>query len=77
MEESGVYHLAFVGKTVDADNSTIAHLFSFSIVEGTPTAIQTITGATKKSDAIFNLSGQKVDKATKGLFIINGKKVMK
>lgn len=78
VEESGVYHLAFVGKTVDADNSTIAHLFSFSIVEGTPTAIQTITGATtKKSDAIFNLSGQKVDKATKGLFIINGKKVMK
>ncbi len=77
VEKSGLYHFAFVGKTVDADKSTVAHLFSFSIAEGTPTAIQTITGSARQSDTIYNLSGQKVTKATKGIYIINGKKVMK
>lgn len=77
VEESGVYHLAFVGKTVDADKSTIVHLFSFGIVEGTPTAIKTVNGSDSKPETIYNLSGMKVDKATKGLYIINGKKVMK
>ncbi len=77
VEESGVYHLAFVGKTVDADNSSIAHLFSFGIAEGTPTAIKSVTATAAKQDAVYNLNGQKVSKATKGLFIINGKKVVK
>lgn len=77
VEESGVYHLAFVGKTVDADKSTIAHLFGFGIVEGTATAIKAVNGSDNKPETIYNLSGVKVDKATKGLYIINGKKVMK
>ncbi len=29
-----------------------------------------------KQNAIYNLNGQKVEKATKGLYIINGKKVV-
>ena len=33
--------------------------------------------ANADSNAIFNLNGQKVNKAQKGLYIINGKKVIK
>ena len=78
VEESGVYHFAFVGKTTDADKSTIAHLFLFVLTEGTPDAIRTIgTESNQKTNAIYNLCGQKVSHATKGIFIINGKKVLK
>lgn len=43
------------------------------------TAIETIAveNNTKVSDGIFNLSGQRVNKALKGIYIINGKKVLR
>ena len=45
--------------------------------EGSPiTAISTIKVANSTNDAIYNLSGQRVVKAQKGLYIINGKKMM-
>lgn len=78
VEKSGVYYLAFVGKTVDADKSSIAHLFSFAIAEndGTlTTAIKNINTETVKKETIFNLNGQRVSKIAKGLYIVNGKKV--
>lgn len=78
--ESGIYYLAFVGRTTDESSSTIAHLFSFALAEddGTLTAIKAVNSeSVKHNDAVFNLSGQKVMEATKGLYIINGKKVMK
>ncbi len=78
VEKTGIYHFALVGKTANADNTSIAHLFAFFLVEGTPDAIHTV-GAdnSRKTDAIYNLCGQQVSKATKGIFIINGKKVLK
>ena len=78
VEKSGVYYLAFVGKTVDADMSSIAHLFSFAIAEndGTlTTAIKNVGSEAVKEEIIFNLNGQRVAKAAKGLYIVNGKKV--
>lgn len=78
VEKSGIYYLAFVGKTVDADKSSIAHLFSFAIAEndGTlTTAIKNINNETVKKETIFNLNGQRVAKVAKGLYIVNGKKV--
>ena len=42
----------------------------------TSTGIETVKVA-KKADVIYNLRGQKVNKAEKGLFIINGRKVVK
>ncbi len=44
---------------------------------GETTAIVAITPAAPSSNAIYNLAGQRVNNATKGLYIINGKKVVK
>ncbi len=44
--------------------------------EETPTGIQTVN-ANKKAEGIYNLNGQQVMNAQKGLYIINGKKVVK
>ena len=48
-------------------------------ISGTPTAIETVKTAEETSlenAVIYNLNGQRVDKAQKGLYIVNGKKVV-
>ena len=45
--------------------------------EGDATAIQSIDKAEESNDAIYNLQGVRVKNAQKGLYIINGKKVIK
>ena len=46
-------------------------------VAGTATSIQAINTAMERGEqVIYNLSGQRVNRATKGLYIINGKKVL-
>ena len=46
-------------------------------VAGTATSIQAINAAMERGEqVIYNLSGQRVNKATKGLYIINGRKVV-
>lgn len=44
--------------------------------EGTGTGISSITNNKAQDDAIYTLQGVRVAKATKGLYIINGKKVV-
>ena len=44
---------------------------------GTATSIVSPLGETEEGAAIYDLSGRRVTKATKGLYIINGKKVLK
>ena len=44
--------------------------------EGVVTGIQTISTKTVESNSIFNLQGQRMNSVQKGLYIINGKKVM-
>lgn len=39
-------------------------------------AIQSVSSTKQEQNAIFNLAGQRVEKATKGLYIMNGKKVV-
>lgn len=47
------------------------------IIEGLETGIEAINGQAEATDgAIYNVAGQRVQKAVKGLYIINGKKVM-
>ena len=41
-----------------------------------PTGISGFTAEKQNSATIYNLNGQRVEKAQKGLYIINGKKVM-
>ena len=48
-------------------------------ISGTPTGIETVKTAEETSQenaVIYNLNGQRVDKAQKGLYIVNGKKVV-
>jgi myo-inositol-hexaphosphate 3-phosphohydrolase len=40
-----------------------------------PSCITTVN-TEKKNGTVYNLSGQKVQKANKGLYIINGKKII-
>ena len=46
------------------------------VVDGEATTIKSIDGKNLSNDAIFNLAGQRVVKAQKGLYIQNGKKVI-
>ena len=45
------------------------------LLDGTPTAIEGVE-AENSTDVIYNLSGQRVQKAQRGLYIVNGKKLM-
>ena len=45
--------------------------------ENPTTGISTVVVNNNQSNAIYNLAGQRVNKAQKGLFIVNGKKVVK
>ncbi len=42
----------------------------------TPTSVRGLEMAEGQNDAIFNLAGQRVQKAQRGLYIVNGKKVI-
>ncbi len=50
--------------------------FGFDFVYDVTTGISTVKAATTTSNTIFNLQGQKVTNAQKGLYIINGRKVV-
>ena len=52
-----------------------SRLISFSFDDGT-TGINVLTTAENQSSSIYNLQGQRVTTMNKGLYIINGKKVM-
>ena len=46
-------------------------------VAGTATSVRAINAAIERGEqVIFNIAGQRVNKATKGVYIINGKKIM-
>lgn len=45
------------------------------LLDGTPTVIEGVE-AENNTDVIYNLSGQRVQKAQRGLYIVNGKKLM-
>ena len=56
----------------------VADNFSLTLTsEGTPTAISEVKAQPATAGTIYNLAGQRVEKAQKGLYIIDGKKVMK
>lgn len=45
-------------------------------IDGETTAIESLNGETMTDGAIYNLAGQRVNKAVKGLYIVNGKKML-
>ena len=62
------------------NNSNGCHIYFIECqqvpVEDVPTAIQEIASEKTAAQGIFNLNGQQVEKAQRGLYIINGKKVL-
>ena len=59
------------------DNNTAAGGdSSFRLVFGMPTGIDTIDSQPAQEQTVYDLSGRRVEHAGKGLYIVNGKKVM-
>ena len=59
------------------DNNTAAGGdSSFRLVFGVPTGIDTIDSQPAQEQTVYDLSGRRVEHAGKGLYIVNGKKVM-
>ena len=59
-------------------NEEVAPVKALTInLDGVATAIEAIDGKAIANGAIYNLAGQRVSKAQKGIFIQNGKKVIK
>ncbi len=57
---------------IDAKNASSVKLF----IGGIETAISEINGDAAEQGAIFNLAGQRVNNAQKGIYIVGGKKVL-
>lgn len=84
---NGVAFYPFVGTTYKAGKaylniaglSTTSEVRLFNIFdEGEETAVEDIQGAEDAADAVvYDLAGRRVQKAQKGLYIVNGKKVIK
>ena len=58
------------------DGEHNANTLGFTFEDGEANAINGIANETAAPEGIYNLQGQKVEKATKGIYIINGKKVL-
>ena len=75
VDDGGYYNIA-VHAVSPASMWTLT-VVGFQIEEVTSTGISTVKNADALKDAqIYTISGQRVDKAQKGLYIVNGKKVV-
>ena len=63
---------AYLKKAEEAPEAKIAFNFNGTIVDG----IQAVELLNSMSEGVFNLNGQKLEKAQKGVNIVNGKKVL-
>lgn len=69
--------LKLAGNVVDA-NWCVFDNFKIQALGATaPTAIENVLAGGQASQAIYDLSGRKVSKAVKGIYIMNGKKVVR
>lgn len=62
--------------TVDADSPVKAFFENDIFIDDEATGIVNLNDNLNKNEAIYNLAGQRVSKAVKGLYIKNGKKVV-
>ena len=61
---------------IDVDNTVAGEVKMFIEDEGIQTAIDAIDAEAPAKGAIFNLAGQRVNNAQKGIYIVGGKKVV-
>ena len=75
------FYLAKAGTTIAAGKAyyeAAVDTKAFFFAENGETAINSLTPSLSEGDgAVYNLSGQRVNKAQKGIYIVNGKKVLK
>ena len=64
------------GYTPDEGGNSALRFFKVVYTEGDTTGIQTVNNNAANNGVIYNLAGQRVMNAQKGLFIINGNKVV-
>ncbi len=64
-----------IGFEIVVDNA-VSKVVVYTDIETAINSVENKNAAAKQSDAIYNLNGQKVEKAQKGLYIIGGKKVI-
>ncbi len=69
------YHCYLTVTAEDTDDGTTPAMLSLGFT-GEETGIVAVEGTEVANDAIYDLSGRKVSKAAKGLYIMNGKKVL-
>jgi hypothetical protein len=62
--------------TVKNTNGCHIYFIDADVEAGEPTGISTMKGNDFQNGVIYNLNGQKVQKAQRGLYIVNGKKVV-
>ena len=61
---------------IDVDNAADARIVKFNIEGNETTAIEGLEIVNTNNGKIYNLNGQEVKKAQKGLYIVNGKKIV-
>lgn len=64
------------GYTFDAQAGTFDSRFTLSFMSDDVTGIQVINNNQLKVDKYYNLNGQRVDAPSKGIYVVNGKKVV-
>ena len=57
-------------------NVTVTKDFKMTITDATATGINAVAAESTNNGAIYNMAGQRVMNAQRGLYIINGKKVV-
>ena len=62
--------------TIVPNEQYIVYMQEDGTFSNVPTAIEGITADNRENTAIYDLTGRRVEKARKGLYIINGKKVL-
>ena len=82
LSSNQIYSVGTAGATINpyrayiqiAESAPVKALTFF--VDDTETAIEDISEGNIVEGAIYNLAGQRVNKTQKGIYIVNGKKVM-
>ncbi|MBO7068978.1 MAG: hypothetical protein J6W52_09945 [Bacteroidaceae bacterium] len=79
LQAGGKYDLEGMGCIYWKSGALTNQLYLISFVADTETGISTIDNGELTIDnaAIYNLAGQRVNKAQKGIYIVNGKKVLR
>ena len=62
--------------SVPTEASSARAFVSFGIFDGDATGIKSVEGSQLNTEGFYNLSGQRISQPTKGLYIVDGKKVI-